>query len=435
MPRTTRVAAFRNSPRRRRGGGRGVALIVVTAAIAAAGLWWFWHEPDRASAGGDLAAETTPVGLTLEEPTRTAQRAITDMTPPPRFSERAPADTIAASPERAVASTPARNEPVAPPPVDLRQSFTPAKQSGAQGSIPASTPAERPVPLQTSAPSQPQQQTTPAQPASYDPAPSEGSDITVARMVAQAEAALSANKPVEARIAFNRALHSPGATAADRQSLRARLAELNQKLVFSPVVTPGDPLVETYTIQSGDVLAKIVDLHDLSVDWRLVQRINGVDPRRIRVGQKIKLVRGPFHAVVHKRDYRLDLYSDRRDPDGNRLYIRSFSVGLGENDSTPLGKFRVKNGSKLIDPHWVNPRTGERFSNSDPMNPIGERWIGIEGAEQATMTLSGYGIHGTIEPQSIGRDASMGCVRMLAEDVELVYELLAERVSEVEIRP
>ncbi len=176
-------------------------------------------------------------------------------------------------------------------------------------------------------------------------------------------------------------------------------------------------------------------MHELQVDWRLIQRVNAMaDPRKLRVGQKLKLVNGPFHAVVTKREYRLDLYADPRDPDGNRLYIRSFGVGLGEHDSTPIGKFAVKSGSKLVDPYWVNPRTGQRFANSDPLNPIGERWIGLEGADPASAGLTGYGLHGTIDPASIGHDASMGCVRMLGEDVEVVYELLQERVSQVEIR-
>lgn len=409
-------------------------------------LWWFWPEPSDAS-GKNLAEESAPVTLSLQEsPARTAQRAVQDLGNVPASR---PADTIAASPEpRPV--TPAAA--ATPPPVELRQSLN-GRNAAPDPRLASATPGSTSTP-NTSSPSAPAPRTTGAPAASPDTtirqqpqtppteaAPSPGQDMSgrdamVARYIVQAEQAQNANKPLEARIALNRALHSPGATVSERQSLRARLAELNSRLVFSAVVTPGDPLVETYTIQSGDRLAKIVDNHDLGIDWRLVQRINGIgDPSKIRVGQKIKLLRGPFHAVVFKKDYRLDLYADARDPDGNRLYIRSFSVGLGENNSTPTGKFVVKSGSKLIDPHWVNPRTGERFSNTDPKNPIGERWIGIEGAEPATQTLSGYGLHGTIEPQSIGHDASMGCVRMLSEDVEVIYEMLGERVSTVEIRP
>jgi lipoprotein-anchoring transpeptidase ErfK/SrfK len=36
--------------------------------------------------------------------------------------------------------------------------------------------------------------------------------------------------------------------------------------------------------------------------------------------------------------------------------------------------------------------------------------------------LFGYGIHGTTQPESVGTDASNGCVRMLKQDVEELFE-------------
>src|SRR5690606_25444057 len=114
-------------------------------------------------------------------------------------------------------------------------------------------------------------------------------------------------------------------------------------------------------------------------------------------------------------------------------YIRSFPVGLGEYDSTPVGAWVVRSNSKLINPAWANPRTGERFAADDPRNPIGEHWIGLDGIDDHTRLTDGYGIHGTVEPESIGRQASMGCIRMHADDVALVYELLLEGVSSVHI--
>jgi lipoprotein-anchoring transpeptidase ErfK/SrfK len=116
------------------------------------------------------------------------------------------------------------------------------------------------------------------------------------------------------------------------------------------------------------------------------------------------------------------------------MYIRSFAVGVGENDSTPVGRFVVRPASKLINPVWRNPRTSEFFAADDPENPIGERWVGLEGTGEIAH-VEGYGIHGTIEPESIGQDASMGCVRLGDDDVAVVYECLEESVSEVHIRP
>ncbi|MBC8522435.1 L,D-transpeptidase, partial [PVC group bacterium] len=38
------------------------------------------------------------------------------------------------------------------------------------------------------------------------------------------------------------------------------------------------------------------------------------------------------------------------------------------------------------------------------------------------------------EPDTIGTDSSMGCVRLHEEDVSQIYEMLVEGVSTVEIR-
>jgi hypothetical protein len=244
---------------------------------------------------------------------------------------------------------------------------------------------------------------------------------------------LARNQLVQGRAMLSEALLSGRLTAEDEQWARDRLSELNERMVFSPEVVPADPFVITYSIQSGDALSRLPRKLGLQVDWRLIQRINRIaEPHRIRVGQRLKLVTGPFHAVVDKTDYRMDiLLGEGRD----RVYVCSFPIGLGEYNSTPVGRFRVKGESKLVNPQWTNPRTRQLYQPDDPANPIGEYWIGLEGAEEHLEQVDGYGIHGTIEPESIGRQSSMGCVRMRADDIALVYGMLIERVSTVTIRP
>ena len=114
--------------------------------------------------------------------------------------------------------------------------------------------------------------------------------------------------------------------------------------------------------------------------------------------------------------------------------VASFPCGLGTNDSTPLGVFKVRTGSKLVNPEWRNPRTGELYAANDPKNPIGERWIGLQGTTAETAKFTGYGIHGTTEPESIGRQMSMGCVRLGDAEVQVVYELIGES-STITIKP
>ncbi|MEM9790666.1 MAG: L,D-transpeptidase family protein [Planctomycetota bacterium] len=215
----------------------------------------------------------------------------------------------------------------------------------------------------------------------------------------------------------------------DAATVRDTLQSINQKLVFSDEVIPGDPVAEYHTIQSGDLLSRLAP--NYRVPYPFVARINDVNPSRLFVGQQVKFVKGPFHARVVKDDYRMDVFLNG--DDGQPLYVCSFPVGLGEFDSTPIGSFVVERGRKVQNPGWADPRTGKYYQPDDPDNPIGEHWIALRGTSPSTENLKGYGIHGTIEPSSIGSQASMGCIRLRDEDVELVYHMLSEGNSTVEI--
>ncbi len=244
---------------------------------------------------------------------------------------------------------------------------------------------------------------------------------------------LARNQPLEARRSLSRALLSGSLDEFESDRTREKLRILNQRLVFSPEIIENDPFARSYVVQPNEMLSKIVRDQGLAVDWRFILRINGIrEARHVRAGQRLKLISGPFHAVIDKSEFRMDLYMGGA-PD--LVYVASYPVGLGEFNSTPTGVFEVRTNSKLINPEWRNPYTRELFASNDPQNPIGERWIGLQGIEEHNRDFSGYGIHGTIEPESIGRQSSMGCIRMRPEDVEIVYELLVERASTIEIQP
>lgn len=432
MPRVSRQASFRRDPQR---GGRVPGAMVVSSVVVAAALgswWWLGRDGGSpASAKADqpprpsVLATNEPINLALSDPKGPSVPALERTIPVvPADSAASGTQTRASSdvgrgimPPTGTVQTPPEQKPDSPP--------QPTATRTGGGWVPP-TSVQKPEPS-SAAPAV----TTPP-----DSLAADARDPVIQRYIASAEASIAAARLAEARVALNRALHDPRASDADEAWLRRKLTELNDTLLFSAAVAPGDPLCETYTIQAGDRLITIVKANDLKVDWRFIQRINKMsDPGRLRVGQKLKIARGPFHAVVEKSAHRLDLYADMTDPDGNRLFIRSFTVGLGEGGSTPIGKWAVRSGSKLINPPWINPRTGERFAADDPKNPIGEHWLGIVGIEPRTEVLSGYGLHGTIEPESIGRDASMGCVRMLPDDIALIYEMLVEQFATVEIRP
>lgn len=312
---------------------------------------------------------------------------------------------------------------------------------------PAATPAPTTNPIANNpAPTGSTSSGTPTDPlANPATTPTQAQATGVKATIEQAQKSAASGNLLEARTLLNTALWDKSLSAADRSVIRAQMAALNETLFFGPVAAKNDPLTDTYTVQSGDVLVRLPFKQSLPTDYRFIQRINKMSSAsNLRVGQRLKVVRVPIHAVVHKKDYRMDLWAGapitgsgtKVGPDGQEegwTYIRSLTVGLGESDGTPEGLFVVRPKSKLINPKWVNPRTGEVYQPDDPKNPIGEHWVGLDGADDNTRRFTGYGIHGTIDPDSIGQQRSMGCVRMRADDVALVWELLVDSLSSVKI--
>lgn len=432
--------------------GMGARLGLVGGAFLVAGLgllgiWKFagGTPPQAASANEPPATPptttpaTTPTGTT---PPGAAPTGAPKPEPRPIDMGRPGGGTLVPPPSGSGPSTPANAPAVVP-------NVNPAGENKRSPNAPAPvTPGSGP------------------QPSTGQPLPSEGAagagvpnpeDSTpgnVRAMVDEASRALAANKPLEARTLLNKALLDSRLPSEERKALRSQIAAVNESLIFSPAVAKGDPLTDVYAIGSGDSLVTLTRKQGLPVDWRFIQRINKItNPSSLRIGQKVKVIRQPFHAVVHKSDYRMDLYmGDPLPPGGaggagNSLgrevgpdgqdpswtYVRSFSVGLGESNGTPEGAFVIRPKSKLTNPRWVNPRNGEVFEADNPKNPIGEYWLGLDGVDDSTRKFTGYGIHGTIDPASIGKSMSMGCVRMSAEDIALVYEVLIDRVSTVRI--
>ena len=91
-------------------------------------------------------------------------------------------------------------------------------------------------------------------------------------------------------------------------------------------------------------------------------------------------------------------------------------MGIGKEDLTPAGEFSI--GSKVKNPDWYKGGS-TRIPYGDPRNILGTRWMTIVGADKAQR---GYGIHGTTLPASVPGQTSAGCIRMLNENAEELYE-------------
>jgi lipoprotein-anchoring transpeptidase ErfK/SrfK len=93
--------------------------------------------------------------------------------------------------------------------------------------------------------------------------------------------------------------------------------------------------------------------------------------------------------------------------DGRVKQIYRVAVGKPATPS-PAGSFSIVR--RVSNPTYSH---NGRVVAPGPKNPVGSRWMGL--------SLKGYGIHGTNEPNSIGKAASHGCIRMAKSDLEELY--------------
>lgn len=88
--------------------------------------------------------------------------------------------------------------------------------------------------------------------------------------------------------------------------------------------------------------------------------------------------------------------------------IRRYANGSTETLNTTEGHEIVANGNIIIPPYGTTQR----------------RYKGVLGTRRLYLG-DGYGIHGTDHPETIGHNASHGCVRLRNEDIEKLFDMVA----------
>lgn len=102
----------------------------------------------------------------------------------------------------------------------------------------------------------------------------------------------------------------------------------------------------------------------------------------------------PLEVIVDKKKHRLAIAS-------GSILLRNYEVGLG-GDRTPEGVYNI---------------------SIKVMNPNGKS-NGEFGSRGMQLSDTNYAIHGTNEPDSIGGDESLGCIRMNQADVEELFDMI-----------
>jgi lipoprotein-anchoring transpeptidase ErfK/SrfK len=149
------------------------------------------------------------------------------------------------------------------------------------------------------------------------------------------------------------------------------------------------------------------------------------------------------HAVIDTKLNQVRIYEANlralvvADPEApasvaNQSLIAVFPITPGKPQFIRYGKWTMQNAVEL--PVWRYDQqlldTGKRSNNAiniagGPNNPVGVLWCGL--------SKPGIGMHGTSDPETIGRSRSAGCIRLANWDIVRIPGLLRPGAS-VEIR-
>lgn len=251
----------------------------------------------------------------------------------------------------------------------------------------------------------------------------------IGMFVREAEAGLRAGASAEAARDFSQALleELEAPWPSDPVAMRRWSEALHRAQRGHRWKRAGEwPAVEV-RVEEGDSLIslrkKVVAEHpQLLVSTGLIARSNELSGEVIHPREVLRIPTERVRMlVVLKAHWALYLMGDE--------VAASFEVGVGlPGSQTKPGEYVV--GDKRRDPMWFPPGK-DPVPYGDPRNPLGSRWIELELPDGQPSHL---GFHGTNEPESVGKDASQGCLRMRKEDVELLYEILPKGVA-VTVRP
>jgi lipoprotein-anchoring transpeptidase ErfK/SrfK len=164
------------------------------------------------------------------------------------------------------------------------------------------------------------------------------------------------------------------------------------------------------TVDTGKLRREIQTALVEGVDDRTLDaRVRKVRPK---VTAKKLASKYPVVLAVDRGNFKISLFKKLK-----RVQVYPIAVGQAGLE-TPAGMYKISN--KAINPAWTVPNStwagslaGQVIPGGTAQNPLKARWLGV---------YDGVGVHGTDARGSIGTNASHGCIRMLIEDVEKLYD-------------
>lgn len=200
--------------------------------------------------------------------------------------------------------------------------------------------------------------------------------------------------PSQTHVGFTRPTHQPVAVRYPAYSATARVPAV---VVHTAPDGPTQTTLANPQPSGAPLVFLIVTRRGAWVQVQLPLRPNG-STGWVRAAE-VTLAGVAFRLDVHRAGHRLDVYRFG-------ALLRSYPVGIGTTETpTPGGTFYLK---ELLKP----------ATSTGPYGPFA---YGLSGFSNTLSTFNGgdgvIGLHGTDEPQLVGRDVSHGCIRLRNADI------------------
>jgi lipoprotein-anchoring transpeptidase ErfK/SrfK len=285
---------------------------------------------------------------------------------------------------------------------------------------------------------------------------------------------------IKVQVLLDRARFSPGAIdGRDGENLQGALSAFAvaqglpatktvTKEVFEKLqATSADPVASEYTITEEDVAGPFVEKMPAKMEEQAGLDAMGYTNAREMLAERFHMARDLLVALnpgkpldkagtvivvaavppletgkskdktkVEKNVARIEVDKQTRqvrafDKEGKLQAFYPASIG-SEEKPAPSGSAKVE-GVALDPPYTYNPKyafkgvkSKEKFTiKPGPNNPVGVVWIDL--------SIPSYGIHGTPEPEKVGKTESHGCIRLTNWDARDLA-MKVERNAKVEFK-
>jgi lipoprotein-anchoring transpeptidase ErfK/SrfK len=260
---------------------------------------------------------------------------------------------------------------------------------------------------------------------------------------------------IKAQVLLDRARFSPGLidgengenfqhalTAFQKERGIAPTGSLNEETWTALKETFNEPIVIDYTLTREDANTPLLDKLPAKMEKQADLKRLSYTSIREAVAEKLHMSEALLKALNPKASFeeagetlavlnvatstlpkvdRVEVNKPEKqvralDEAGKLVAIFPATIGSGDKP-TPSGDLKVakiaRNPTYVYNPDYAFKSVKSKKSfkiNPGPNNPVGTVWIDLGG--------DGYGIHGTPDPDKIGKTASHGCIRLTNWDAE-----------------